>query len=42
MSGPHENDHYEDKRYEHLYNEVTLDYNSGFQGVLAGLIQTSL
>ncbi|XP_025831030.1 endoglucanase 13 [Agrilus planipennis] len=38
VSGPDENDYYEDSREEFLYNEVTLDYNAGFQGVVAGLI----
>ncbi|XP_044260332.1 endoglucanase A-like isoform X1 [Tribolium madens] len=38
VSGPDLNDHYEDVREEFLYNEVTLDYNAGFQSALAGLI----
>lgn len=38
VSGPLENDHYKDQRFEFLYNQVTIDYNSGFQGLLAGLI----
>lgn len=38
VSGPDQNDHYEDIREEFLYNEVTLDYNAGFQSTLAGLI----
>lgn len=37
MSGPDENDYYEDKREEYVYNEVTLDYNAGFQSAVAGL-----
>ncbi|XP_018568194.1 uncharacterized protein LOC108908596 isoform X2 [Anoplophora glabripennis] len=41
VSGPDQNDHYEDRREEFLYNEVTVDYNAGFQSALAGLIQIS-
>ena len=37
VSGPDENDHYTDKREEYVYNEVTLDYNAGFQSAVAGL-----
>lgn len=37
VSGPDENDFYEDKREEYVYNEVTLDYNGGFQSAVAGL-----
>lgn len=37
MSGPDENDFYMDKREEYIYNEVTLDYNAGFQSAVAGL-----
>ena len=37
VSGPDENDYYEDKREEYVYNEVTLDYNAGFQSAVAGL-----
>ncbi|KAB0791627.1 hypothetical protein PPYR_03427 [Photinus pyralis] len=39
VSGPDQNDHYEDVREEFLYNEVTLDYNAGFQSAAAGLLQ---
>ena len=38
VSGPDQNDHYEDIRDEFLYNEVTLDYNCGFQSTIAGLL----
>ncbi|XP_067015190.1 endoglucanase E-4 [Anabrus simplex] len=37
VSGPDENDFYEDKREEYVYNEVTLDFNAGFQSAVAGL-----
>lgn len=37
VSGPDENDYYMDKREEYIYNEVTLDYNAGFQSAVAGL-----
>lgn len=38
VSGPDENDYYEDTREEFLYNDVTIDYNAGFQSATAGLI----
>jgi len=31
------NDFYQDKRNDYIMNEVTCDYNAGFQGVLAAL-----
>jgi len=37
VSGPDENDNYKDLREEYIYNEVTLDYNAGFQSAVAGL-----
>ena len=37
VSGPDENDFYMDKREEYIYNEVTLDYNAGFQSAVAEL-----
>ncbi|XP_071443162.1 uncharacterized protein [Hetaerina americana] len=42
VSGPDENDYYEDQREEYVYNEVTLDYNAGFQSAVAGLRQLRL
>lgn len=42
VSGPDENDHYMDKREEYVYNEVTLDYNAGFQSAVAGLRRLQL
>jgi endoglucanase len=42
VSGPDENDYYEDNREEYVYNEVTLDYNAGFQSAVAGLRQLLL
>lgn len=41
VSGPDQNDHYEDVRQEFLYNEVTIDYNAGFQSTVAGLLYHS-
>lgn len=38
VSGPLSNDLYKDQRFEFLYNQVTIDYNAGFQSVLAGLL----
>ena len=38
VGGPGDpDDQYNDKRDDYIENEVTLDYNSGFQSVLAGL-----
>lgn len=42
VSGPDENDNYKDLREEYIYNEVTLDYNAGFQSAVAGLKQLEL
>ncbi|GJQ80641.1 hypothetical protein Trydic_g9226 [Trypoxylus dichotomus] len=42
VSGPNKNDYYQDIREEFLFNEVTLDYNAGFQSTLAGLIVKGL
>ncbi|XP_046979355.1 endoglucanase E-4-like [Schistocerca americana] len=42
VSGPDENDFFEDKREEYVYTEVTLDYNAGFQSAVAGLLQDEL
>lgn len=42
VSGPDENDNYIDLREEYIYNEVTLDYNAGFQSAVAGLRQLEL
>lgn len=36
------NDNYKDLREEYIYNEVTLDYNAGFQSAVAGLRQLEL
>ncbi|CAF0791123.1 unnamed protein product [Adineta ricciae] len=38
VGGPDENDNYEDRRDDFIKNEVTTDYNAGFQSVLAGLL----
>lgn len=38
VSGPLLSDLYKDQRFEFLYNQVTIDYNAGFQSVLAGLL----
>ena len=37
VGGPDENDHYEDDRTDYIKNEVTTDYNAGFQSAVAGL-----
>lgn len=38
VGGPGLDDSYEDRREDYVKNEVALDYNSGFQGALAGLL----
>lgn len=39
MSGPDSSDSYADSRADFQKNEVAVDYNAGFTGALAGLIQ---
>uniref|UniRef100_A0A7M5TR51 Endoglucanase n=1 Tax=Clytia hemisphaerica TaxID=252671 RepID=A0A7M5TR51_9CNID len=39
VGGPDANDRYTDKRADYIKNEVTVDYNAGFQSAIAGLIQ---
>ena len=36
MGGPGDNDDYNDHRGDFVKNEITCDYNAGFQGALAG------
>ena len=36
VGGPDEWDNYNDDRGDYIANEVACDYNSGFQGALAG------
>ncbi|XP_059173960.1 endoglucanase E-4-like [Physella acuta] len=38
VGGPDQNDNYHDVRSDYVQNEVTTDYNSGFQGALAGIL----
>ncbi|CAF1040180.1 unnamed protein product [Adineta steineri] len=42
VGGPDENDNYEDRRDDYVMNEVTTDYNAGFQSVVAGLLHRQL
>ena len=37
--GPNQNDQYTDDRGDYIANEVATDYNAGWQGAVAGLIQ---
>jgi len=39
VGGPDLQDRYEDRRDDYVANEVTLDYNAGFQSSLAGLCE---
>jgi len=42
VGGPMEaNDYYQDRRDDYVMNEVALDYNSGFQMALAGLLDAT-
>ncbi|XP_035826523.1 endoglucanase A-like [Aplysia californica] len=38
VGGPKVDDSYTDVRSDYIHNEVTTDYNSGFQGALAGIV----
>jgi hypothetical protein len=40
VGGPGKDDSYEDTRPDYQRNEVALDYNAGFSGVLAGLTES--
>ncbi|EFJ46645.1 hypothetical protein VOLCADRAFT_92816 [Volvox carteri f. nagariensis] len=39
VGGPDQLDGYQDSRGEYVQNEVALDYNAGFTGAMAGLIE---
>jgi len=39
VGGPDDSDNYVDARDDYVHNEVAIDYNSGFQGVLAYMVQ---
>ena len=41
MGGPNKNDKYEDDREDYVGNEVTCDYNAGFQSAVAYLMMTA-
>jgi len=38
VGGPDDKDAYADKRDDYVHNEVAMDYNAGFQTVVAGLL----
>ena len=38
VGGPDANDNYNDDRNDYVQNEVALDYNCGFQGLLAAFV----
>ena len=40
-AGPAADDSYADSRADYTKNEVAVDYNAGFTGVLAALVQSS-
>lgn len=42
VGGPDQNDSYEDRRDDYVKNEVTTDYNAGFQSAVAGLLHNEL
>jgi endoglucanase len=39
VGGPNDGDSYKDVRSDYVSNEVAVDYNAGFTGALAGLVQ---
>jgi hypothetical protein len=39
VGGPDENDRYVDDRKDYVMNEVTTEYNAGFQSAVATLIR---
>jgi hypothetical protein len=39
VGGPDANDFYVDDRADYIKNEVTTDFNAGFQSTVAGLIK---
>lgn len=41
VGGPDSNDQYTDSRTDYIANEVATDYNAGWQGAIAALIQNS-
>ncbi|CAG0886960.1 unnamed protein product [Darwinula stevensoni] len=42
VGGPDDQDRFTDNRTDFVTNEVTLDYNAGFQGALAGLLNARI
>ena len=42
VGGPDSNDYYKDDRKDYVMNEVTTDYNAGFQSAVAGLKQLEI
>ena len=42
VGGPNQNDQYTDDRGDYIANEVACDYNAGWQGTLAALIQQDM
>ena len=42
VGGPDQSDNYKDNRRDYIKNDVTTDYNAGFQSAAAGLLQLQL
>jgi hypothetical protein len=42
VGGPDKSDKYTDSRTNYVQNEVTIDYNAGFTGALAGLLESGV
>jgi hypothetical protein len=42
VGGPDKSDKYTDSRTNYVQNEVTIDYNAGFTGALAGLAESGV
>ena len=39
MGGPNDQDQYTDSRKDYIANEVATDYNAGFTGLVAGVME---
>jgi endoglucanase len=42
VGGPDSEDNFKDDRNDYIQNEVALDYNAAFQGLMAGMLHKEL
>ena len=42
MGGPDSEDNFKDDRKDYIHNEVALDYNAAFQGLMVGMLHKEL